>query len=301
MRATGLTAIILLPAVLSACGGGQPADPAYVAQTDAWHAERVARLVTPTGWLSLVGLHPLHEGPNTVGSAEGADARLVPKAPPRVGRLDVGPAGAVRFLAEPGVDVRRHADAGAGPVAELDLVTDTAGAPTELAVGTLVMHVIDRGGRLFLRVKDTRAEALRTFTGIERFAVDPRWRITARLEAGPPTVAVPNVLGQMDQEPSPGTLVFSIDGRACRLVPTGAPGEDLFLVFADPTNGPQTYPGGRFLVTDPPAADGTVVLDFNRSTNPPCAFSDFATCPLPPPGNTLPVAVTAGEKRWGSH
>lgn len=301
MRRTILPWSALLLATLAGCGGGQTPDPAYVAEIDAWHAARVARLTQETGWLSLVGLHALHEGPNVVGTADGVDVRLVAKAPPRLGRLDVGAGGGVRFLAEPGVDVRQRAAPAADPVEELDLATDAAGEPTELVVGTLVMHVIDRGGRLYLRVKDTRAEALRTFTGIERFPVDPRWRVTARLEGGPGTVAVPNVLGQVDQEPSPGTLVFTVDGKACRLVPTGGPGEGLFVVFADRSNGPGTYPGGRFLATDPPADDGTVVLDFNLAYNPPCAFSDFATCPLPPPGNALPVAVTAGEKRWGSH
>jgi len=303
-RTRYLPALALAAAVataVSGCGGRQAADPAYVAEIDNWHAQRIARLESETGWLTLVGLHALHDGPNVVGSAPGADAQLIAKAPARVGRIDVGPGREVTFTCDPDVDVRRYGAPAAGPVTTLDLVVDTAGQPTELAVGTLVMYVIDRGGRYFLRVKDTRADALREFTGIERFPVDPRWRITARLEPGPGTVAVRNVLGQVDEEPSPGTLVFTVDGRACRLVPTGAPGQELFIVFGDKTNGPQSYPGGRFLTADPPADDGTVTLDFNKAYNPPCAFTEFATCPLPPEGNVLPVAVTAGEKRWGSH
>ncbi len=296
-------ALLALSALLAAAGCSRrtEADPAYVAAVDAWHAQRIARLESETGWLTLVGLHELHAGPNVVGSAPGSDVPLIAKAPARVGRIDLDPGGEVTFAADPAVDVRRYQAPAAGPVTTLDLVVDTAGQPTELAVGTLVMSVIRRGDRYFLRVKDTHAAALRNFTGIDRFPVDPRWRVTARLEPGTGTVAVRNVLGQVDQEPSPGTLVFTIDGRACRLVPTGAPGEELFIVFGDRTNGPRTYPGGRFLAADPPADDGTVILDFNEAYNPPCAFTEFATCPLPPEGNVLPVAVTAGEKRWGSH
>jgi uncharacterized protein (DUF1684 family) len=147
-----------------------------------------------------------------------------------------------------------------------------------------------------LRVKDRESELLRTFAGIERFPVDAGWRVTARLEpfAEGGTVAVPNVLGQTSESPSPGVLLFELAGHSCHLTPIGEPGEGLFIVFGDATNG-----GGRFLSTDPPAADGSVVLDFNKATNPPCAFTPYATCPLPPDGNVLPVAVKAGEKAFG--
>ena len=306
-RRLGCAAAPALLAALAACGGGgeagggPAADPEYVAAIDAWHAGRIGRLTSETGWLTLVGLHELRPGPNVVGSGPGADVTLPPDGPVRVGRIDVGPEGELVFTADPGTEVRLWDDPTTEPVSTVALATDAGGQPTVLRTGTLAMHVIDRGGRLFLRVKDTRAAALRTFAGIERFPVDPRWRVDARLEPGPDTVAMPNVLGQVEQVPSPGTLVFTVGGTACRLVPTGAPGEELFIVFGDRTNGPLTYPGGRFLVADPPAADGTVILDFNKAYNPPCAFSDYATCPLPPAGNVLPVAVTAGEKRWGGH
>ncbi len=296
------TATVLLTLLLAGgCGGDRVPDPAYVAEVDAWHAGRVARLTTDTGWLTLVGLHALAPGTNTLGSGEDAGVRLTPAAPPRLGAIELAADGAVAFRADPQAQVFLAGDPQRGPVTALDLATDAAGEPTVLSCGSLLLHVIDRGGRLFLRVKDRQAEALRTFTGIDRFPVDPRWRVTARLEPGTGTVRVPNVLGQVDEEPSPGTLVFTLDGTECRLVPTGAPGQDLFIVFGDRSNGPETYPGGRFLSAGPPADDGTVVLDFNRAVNPPCAFSDFATCPLPPAGNTLPLADTAGEKRWGSH
>ncbi len=151
-------------------------------------------------------------------------------------------------------------------------------------------------------MKDKDSEVRRNFIGVDRFPVGPRWRVKARLEAHDPpqTVAVPNVLGQVNQSPSPGTLVFVLAGFSCRLVPVGEPGESLFIVFADATTGTRTYGGGRFLSAEPPAVDGTVVLDFNKAVNPPCAFTPFATCPLPPEGNILPVAIRAGEKNWGA-
>jgi uncharacterized protein (DUF1684 family) len=112
---------------------------------------------------------------------------------------------------------------------------------------------------------------------------------------------IPNVLGQLGDSPSPGTLVFTLAGQSCRLTPIGGPGEDLFIVFGDATNGRESYGAGRFLAALAPDTAGAVLLDFNRAVNPPCAFTAYATCPLPPPENILPVAVKAGEKRWEGH
>ena len=162
------------------------------------------------------------------------------------------------------------------------------------------MYVIERGDELYLRVKDRDSAVRRSFTGVDRYPVDTRWRVSARLDtttAG--NIAVTSVLGQTEASACPGTLHFEISGLSYQLRPMGEPGKSLFIVFGDPTNGHATYGGGRFLAADPPGPDGLVVLDFNRATNPPCVFSPYATCPLPSPENVLPVAVTAGEKMWG--
>lgn len=298
----------LLWTVLGLClllgaGCARRTDPQHVAEVDRWHQERLERLTAPDGWLTLVGLHPLPAGVSTLGSAPGHDVRLPDSGPDRLGILTVGP-GQILFTAYPGAAVTLAGQEGGPPLVSSELATDREGAPTVLATGPLLLHVIDRDGQLFLRVKDRQAESLRAFTGIERFPVQERWRVTARLEPGPTTVTVPNVLGQQSESPSPGVLVFKLAGRQCRLTPEGQPGGELFLVFGDATNGradPETatYGGGRFLAAPAPAADGTVVLDFNRALNPPCVFSPYATCPLPPPQNVLPVAVEAGEKMWG--
>ncbi len=289
-----LLAVILL---LTGCGG-EITTSEYVDKIDAWHAGRMERLRSDTGWLTLVGLHPLKEGVQSLGASADADVVLATGAPYWAGSLAITPE-TILFSAHPDATVEVLDAESDGRLSSCTLATDKEGPPTRLATGSFVFYVIDRGGQLFLRVKDRKSPALRSFQGIDRFPVDVRWRVAARLQPGPSTIAVPDVLGHRTDSPSPGILVFEIDGQEYRLTPTGKPGERMSLVFGDATNGPTTYPGGRFLVIEPPAADGTVVVDFNLAYNPPCVFTPYATCPLPSPGNTLPVAIEAGEQMWG--
>ena len=172
-----------------------------------------------------------------------------------------------------------------------------------IELGALRLCAIERGGRHALRIWDTNSALRREFEGIDHWPVDPAWRLPARLEATPGrTVRVPDVLGTIDDEDSPGDLLFEAGGGTHRLqaLEGGAAGE-LWLVFGDATNGDETYSGGRFLYTDAPRADGTVELDFNRAYNPPCVFSPYATCPLPWPPNRLPIRIEAGERNWDQH
>lgn len=291
-------AALLLLVLAAGCGSEPKTDPAYVAEVDAWHAGRIERLRDETGWLTLVGLHELPPGLQLLGSAPEADVRLIDKAPAHVGLLDVGSLGVV-FEAEPDAGVNVLVDGREAPARRLLLETDAAGRPTLLGCGSLVFYVIERQDRRFLRVKDRESEVRENFTGIDRFEVKARWRIPARIEGEPGILQTPNVLGQIDAEPTPGVLVFEIDGQEQRVVATGERGGELFLVFADETNGAETYAGGRFLSIDAPDSTGAYVLDFNRATNPPCVFTHFATCPLPAPQNRLPVRIEAGEKMWG--
>lgn len=286
--------------LLAGCQRAPATTPAYVAEVDAWHAQRIERLRSETGWLTLVGLLDLDTTRvNTVGSDSSATVRLPANAPASVGELVLAD-GRWTFTAAAEVAVT-NADSTAAPVTTMVLATDRDGQPTTLACGTFLFFVIDRDGVFFLRVKDRDSAVRRGFTGIDRFPVDARWRVDARLEAGPATITVPNALGRETDEPSPGILVFELDGHEYRLTPTGAPGEGLFMVVGDATNNHGTYGGGRFLSADPPGADGTVVLDFNKAYNPPCVFTPYATCPLPGARNTLPIPIEAGEKVWGVH
>lgn len=267
----------------------------HVTEIDQWHQGRVERLQRPTGWLSLVGLHQLSTGNNRIGSADDVSILLPAKAPEHVGDLHVSE-GLYRFTARRGAGVTCDDE----PVDEIILQHDQMPEPTVLAVGSLRFYVIERGEEAYLRVKDTESELLTEFEGIERWPVDSRWRFEARWEPydPPKTVYTPDVLGNRNEEACYGAAVFELGGETYRVEPTGDTDSDLFLVFGDETNGMESYGGGRFLYLDPPA-DGRIVVDFNRSYNPPCVFTPFATCPLPRRENRLDLEITAGEKMWG--
>ena len=277
-----------------------PADAAAFAKaTASWRAEREKRLASEDGWLTLVALLWLKEGDSVAGSAPGSSVLFPAKAPAQLGTFRRTGEN-VSFSPAAGVSVTTR---DGKPVAAGPLKSDVDGEPEVLEVGGLRFHLIVRGDRVGLRVKDPQAPRRLSFHGLPSYPADLRWRIEARWENAPAgtLLAVPNVLGGIDEMPAPGTAVFSLNGHEYRLTPVLEPGEsDLFFVFADATNRTETYGAGRFLYASP-AKDGRVVLDFNRAYNPPCAFTPYATCPLPPKQNRLPIAVSAGEKRAVMH
>lgn len=287
---------MLLPALLALSLSATPPAEDVAAATRAWEERRLQRLQSEDGWLTLVGLGWLKEGTNTAGS-DGKAAVVFPEgAPASVGTFTRS-GQSISFQLAPGVVVTR----GGKPFAGGPVQTDQEGRaePDVFQVGRFRFQLIARGSRVGVRIKDPEARARKDFKGIPTYPPSARWRVVARWEpANPPTeIAVPNVLGEIDRSPSPGTAVFSVDGKEYRLTPVleeGSP--DLFFIFADETNRTETYGAGRFLYAEP-AKDGKVVLDFNRAYNPPCAFSAFATCPLPPKQNRLALRVDAGEKR----
>jgi len=198
------------------------------------------------------------------------------------------------------------------PVARAELRSDAGGAtPDVLALSALTLQIIDRGGRLGVRLKDMKSPARAAFKGLRYFPIDPRFRVVATFVAHdkPVSINVPNVLGMVERMPSPGYASFVLDGagksgksgktQPLRLDAVLEPGEtQLFFIFRDATAGKTTYGAGRFLYADPPAkgtTNSTVILDFNRAYSPPCAFTPHATCPLPPANNRLPVPIEAGE------
>ncbi|HSN88167.1 MAG TPA: DUF1684 domain-containing protein [Thermoanaerobaculia bacterium] len=272
-------------------------DTAYRQEVEAWRQDREKGLKQEDGWFSLVGLFWLKEGENRFGSDLGNTVILPEgKAPAEAGTL-VRKGGAVQIRVKPGVGITHQGQ----PVEVLDLLADTSGQATVLELGTLSFHVIQRGDRVGVRVKDSKSPALAAFHGLDNYPVQPAWKVEARFEPYTPakTVPIPNVLGQVDDSPSPGAVVFDRGGKTHRLdALEGSPDGGLFLIFADATNGKETYGAGRFLVTDPPK-DGKVVVDFNKAYNPPCAYSAYATCPLPPQQNRLALRVEAGEKKYG--
>jgi uncharacterized protein (DUF1684 family) len=278
---------------------GADADAAYRAEIESWRQERVSGLEQPDGWLSLVGLFWLEPGSQGFGSAPDNRVRLPEgEVPPHLGRFEMDRDGRVTVQVEPGHEVLHDGQ----PVERMVLTADADGEPTVLAHGSLHFYVIRRGSRIGVRVKDTQSPLIASFHGLDYFPIDPAWRVEAGFEfyQPPRVLRIPTVLGTEAEDLSPGAAVFSVGGRAYRLIAT-ADEDGLFFVFGDETNGRNTYGGGRFLHTGPPDERGKVVLDFNRAYNPPCAFTPYATCPLPPKENRLDLAVEAGEKVWSGH
>jgi uncharacterized protein (DUF1684 family) len=218
------------------------------------------------------------------------------KAPAAIGTLFVA-ADRLHLEIEPGVDLRQAGQ----PVEALDLLPDTSGEPTVLDLGDLRFHVIERGDRYAIRLRDRQHPARFAFPGIETYPIDSTWRIRGRFEIHQPPkeIPIPTVLGTVDEQVSWGAVVFEVGGEEARLDVLAEPGsEELFIIFADQTTGLETYGGGRYLYTAAPDEQGSVELDFNRAYNPPCAFTDFATCPLPPRQNRLDIRIEAGEKKF---
>jgi uncharacterized protein (DUF1684 family) len=272
-----------------------PIEADYEQEVMAYRQAREDRLRSPDGWLSLVGLFWLREGRNTLGSNPSNRVVLpVDKAPGVVGSLDVT-GGHVSIKVEPGAAVTANGEL----ITTLDLQSDAHGDPTILALGSLQFHIIDRAGRLGVRVKDSESETLKNFAGLDYYPINPSWRLEARYERydTPREVEIPNIIGGAFREPSPGALLVEVAGKTYDLIVfPDAP--SYLLAFGDTTNGSETYGGGRFLKVELPPDSGTVVLDFNRAYSPPCVFTPYATCPLPPAQNKLPVAVRAGEKGY---
>jgi uncharacterized protein len=266
---------------------------------DQWKARRVANLTSETGWLTLVGLYWLKNGDNSFGRDSSNRIVLEHQAlATKSGTFSVKN-GTVTFTAAPGAKIT-HADA---PVTSIVMKPDTTDSPTTLASGSLRFFVIERAGRLGIRVRDVEHPARTHFNGLEYFPVNEDWIVTARFEpySANKRIAILNILGMTDQMVSPGAVVFAKDGREYRLdTILEAPDDtELFLMFADATSARETYGAGRFMYIPLPR-EGRIELDFNRAYNPPCAFNEFATCPLPPSQNRLPIRVEAGEKKYSA-
>ena len=273
-----------------------PFDPAtHKVEIEKWRVERVDRLKRPDGWLSLVGLHWLSEGSQTVGSGKDNDVVLA-VGPERLGKITLADKKVSIQLAD-GVEAKL----GDTDARQAELAPDSSGAPTLVTFGNANFLVIERWGKYALRVKDADAKTRTGFLGIDYYDIDPAWRYEARFEPHPAgkTIEIANVVGTIEPMPNPGAVVFERDGKTHRVEAVDEGDGMLFLIFADRTSGKETYGAGRFLYAEPPAeGSSTVVLDFNAAYNPPCVFTPYATCPLAPPENRLDLAVTAGEKKY---
>ena len=296
MKSKGIVCVGLLAALSFFGESAVKFDAAeHKKQIQDWRAKRIARLKTEDGWLTLIGLFWLQEGENPFGS-DPSNKIVLPKgkSPAKAGSL-ILEKGSVRLKVEPGANLT----VGGKPAQSMVLKSDASGEPTILDLGSLRFFVIDRGGKLGVRARDREHPARKTFTGIDSYPIDPKWRIEAKFEPHNKKIPILNILGMIEDTPSPGTLVFQVAGKTYRLDPVLEKGEtDLFVIFGDQTNGKETYGAGRYVYAAPAGPDGKVILDFNKAYNPPCVFSNFATCPLPPPQNKLAVRIEAGEKKY---
>ena len=291
------TTIPLLVTVLLA---GVAPDPAHQEEVQNWRDQRETRLKSDTGWLTLAGLFWLKEGENRFGANPDYEIELPEGAAPASAGVLEFHDGRTTVKMAPGVE----AAVDGKPVTVMELKPDSSGAPDILAIGRLTMQVIKRGEKYGIRLKDTQSKARREFTGLHWYPIEDSYRVTARFVPYEPSkmLMIPTVLGTTEEMPCPGKAVFTLNGQEISLEPViEEPGADeLFYIFKDETSGTQTYPAGRFFYSAMPK-DGVVVLDFNKAYNPPCAFTPYATCPLPPSQNRLKMKIEAGELNYGHH
>jgi uncharacterized protein (DUF1684 family) len=271
--------------------GPAAAHDEYFNATQAWRKQRERDLLAEEGWLTLVGLHWLESGDTPIGSQIDKGIRLPDTAPPRVGVLHLD-GDQVSFRTAPELAITLHGE----PFSEGVLRSDAQGKPDVLGVGSFRLMVLRRGERFALRIKDNQSPARTQFTGLSWLPIDPKWRVEAHFEpaAIPTRLEIDTIVGTHESLESTGEAVFVWEGKEYRLQ-AAREGDHLWFVFADGTSGRTTAPNGRQLLADPPRPDGRITLDFNRAVNLPCAYTTFATCPLPPRPNRLELSIPAGE------
>jgi uncharacterized protein (DUF1684 family) len=265
---------------------------AHRAEIAKWQEQRAERLKAEDGWLSLIGLFWLNEGENVIA--------LPSAGSPTVKLVRRGPVVTLESASNP------TTIAGQPATAPVELKNDAdEGGPTVVQMGSVRFQIIKRGERFGLRVKDAEAHTRTHFEGLDYYPTDPKWRVEAHYVPYNPEKKIPitDVTGLTADSIAPGALVFTIDGKEYSIDPVIEEGtDDLFIIFKDPTSRDETYQAGRYLYAAKPGPDGKTIVDFNKAYNPPCSFTPFATCPLPPPQNRLPIRVEAGEKRYsGGH
>ncbi len=293
-----LTSLILLAFLLVHCATpsqGPSADPAYVQSIESWQEDRIQALTATDSWLAVAGLYPIKEGKNTFGSGAENDLVFPENAGKKLGTLSLLHK-TVRMSLQPGVQVNINANE-----ADEAMIIFQNGSSETIHYQTFTWTVIQRGDRYFLRLWDSENDALKTFEGIEHYPIQQQWRVPATFVEHRQTLAVHNVLDMDIMQVSEGLLHFQLNGKDYELITLDGGKDAYFIIFSDATTGVETYGAGRYLYVNRPDAKGKTWIDFNKAYNPPCAFTPFATCPLPPKENHLDVAVKAGEKDYGNH
>ena len=273
-------------------------SPEYLEEIKKWDEHRLERLKADDGWLNLVGRTWLKPGNNKFGSAKDNDVIIESDKVPEYMGVFVFEDSSVTMKVNDRVEILWNDT----PVKEMKMIGDESKNMTVFQYGPIKWNLIIRDTLYGIRFRDLESEFVKTFKGIERFPVNEDWSLEAEYRPydPPKKIFVPNVLGQIDKEPSPGSVVFTKDNKTYRLDAIDA-GDKLWFIFADGTSGEETYGGGRFLYTDKADSNGIVIVDFNKAYDPPCVLTKFATCPLPPKENYLSLRITAGEKMYGGN
>lgn len=292
-------AILGASAMTVGCAGGNQQEADYRASIKKWHAQRAERLMRTDGWLSLVGLHWLENGRWSLGS-DGSNDVVLATGPGKLGVIE-REGDEVWFTPSPdaGVSIEGATEP------RILLAADVSGAPTMVRFndGAASFMLIERSGKLGLRVRDANAPTRTGFIGIEHFPVDYGWRYEAKFTPHPAgkTIEIASVINTLEPMVNSGVIEFERGGKTYTLEVIDEGDGALFVIFADRTNGKSTYGAGRFLYAETVDAN-RVVIDFNKAYNPPCALNSYSTCPLPPPENRLDLAIEAGEKTYlGPH
>jgi uncharacterized protein len=290
--------------LLSASAAAQ--SPSWQADLAAWRTEHAAELLKPDGWLSLVGLEWLEPGDNSLGSAPDNKIHLAAGSPAHLGILHLGKEAVALLPPSEGFPKDFLLEGAPAKSQALHVVAEEDKLSEHLTIGTLNMYVIRRQARFALRIKDSRSPAILGFHGLKWYAADDNYLVTASWTPykNPKTITLTTLVGTTYDQPVPGVAEFSIAGKMYRLEPVleDPAVSQLFFVLRDTTSTSTTYAACRFLYTGFPSNGldnpGQLVLDFNRLENPPCAYTPYSTCPLPPSGNRLPIPLPVGEQRY---
>ena len=264
----------------------------YLQEIETWQEERIQKLKAENGWLNIVGLLWLEEGENTIGTDSSNSIVFPGDGPAKIGTIVLEDS-ILTFRADENTIVTHDNE----PVTEIEMKPDITRDQTLLKTASYGFFIIKRGERYGIRLRDYDSPQIEALDHIDMFPINLDWIVQSRWIPFEEStfINIPNVLGMVDKTKIPGKLVFKIDNQTCELYTIDA-GKKLFIIFGDETSGLETYGGGRFIYVEKPDENGIVEIDFNRAYNPPCVFTHFATCPLPPAENILQVRVTAGEK-----